>query len=327
MEEPLFISVVVPTCNRPKMLLNCIESIRADSYPHYEVIVVDQSLDDKTEKQIKDKFNDDSRIVYLHSDIKCSSDSRNKGWQKAKGNIIAFTDDDAIVGDGWLEAYAKAFNRENLRIGMAGGRILPIFQIPRPSWLPPEKDYLLPSFDIGDETKPFPEESLPISVNFALWKSILEEIGGFDTRLGLKGLKNDANISYLNLIGGEDSYVGIRVRNSGYSIVYLPSAVVYHPVTAERLTKKYFIKRNFREGATTIAIENVKKTCSKQKLSSYINWYLKKIRFDSLLFCRNFLLPKKGWSKIYMLGAANIAFSIGVIRYSMYLKKKQPLQD
>lgn len=323
MGKPLYISVVVPTCNRPKALLECIESIRANSYPHYEVIVVDQSSDDKTEKQIKDKFNDDSRIVYLHSDIKCSSDSRNKGWQKAKGNIIAFTDDDAIVGDGWLEAYANAFNQENSRIGMAGGCILPIFQIPRPSWLPPEKDYFLPSFNIGNKMKPFPEESLPISVNFALWKSILEEIGGFDTRLGLKGLKNDANISYINLIGGEDSYVGIRVRNSGYPIVYLPSAVVYHPVTAERLTKKYFIKRNFREGATTIAIENVKKTCSNQKLSSYINWHLKKLRYNSLLFCRDFLLPKKNWSKIYMLDAANIAFSIGVIRYSMYLKKKQ----
>ncbi len=327
MGEPLFISVVVPTCNRPKMLLNCIESIRVNSYSHYEIVVVDQSSDNRTEKQIKDRFNDDSRIVYLHSDIKCSSDSRNKGWQMAKGEIIAFTDDDAFVDAGWLEAFSETFNQEQEHIGIVGGRIVPIFQIPRPSWLPPEKDYFLPSFDIGGEMKPFPEESLPIGVNFALWKSILEEIGGFDTRLGLKGLKNDANISYINLIGGEDSYVGIRVRNSGYQIVYLPSAVVYHPVTAQRLTKKFFLKRNFREGATSIAIRNVEKTCSKQELSSHINWHLRMIGSYSFTFCRDFLIPKKGWSKIYMLGAANIAFSIGVIRYSMYLKKKQQLQD
>lgn len=317
MGEPLFISVVIPTCDRPKMLLECIESIRANSYPHYEIIVVDQSSDNMTEKLIKDRFNGDSRIVFLHSDIKCSSGSRNKGWQKAKGKIIAFTDDDALVDVEWLGAYVAVFNRENSRIGMAGGRILPIFQIPRPSWLPPERDYFLPSFNIGDETKPFPEESLPISVNLALWKSILEETGGFDTRLGLK---NDTEISYIT---GEDSYLGIKVRNLGYRIIYLPSATVYHPITAQRLTKRFFLKRHFSEGATTLAIENVKKTCSKQNLSSHIHWHLKSIILHILLFFRDFLIPKKGRSKAYMLVAANIAYSIGVIHHSIYLKNKQ----
>ena len=121
----------------------------------------------------------------------------------------------------------------------------------------------------------------------------------------------------------EVGYVGINVRNLGYSIDYLPSAVVYHPVTAERLTKTYFIKRNFREGVTSIAIENIKESCSAQKLSSYIRWHFQNIKLHLLPLLRAFLIPKKGRSQARMLGVANVASSIGVICYSRYLKKKQ----
>ena len=150
-EKSLFISVVVPTCDRREPLMKCIESIRGNNYSNYEIVVVDQSSDDATQKQMKAMFNNNQKIIYLRSDIKCSSDSRNRGWQKAKGDIIAFTDDDALVGERWLESYAEAFDQGNTCVGMVGGRIEPIFQIPRPVWLPSEKDYLLPSFDAGKE--------------------------------------------------------------------------------------------------------------------------------------------------------------------------------
>jgi glucosyl-dolichyl phosphate glucuronosyltransferase len=310
-----FISVVIPTCNRTNTLMHCIESIRANNYPNYEIIIVDQGFDDKTQRQIENRFHEDRRIVYLRSNIRCSSDSRNKGWHGARGEIIAFTDDDAFVGSGWLEAYDEAFRRENPRVVMAGGRIVPIFAIRRPSWLPPEKEYILPSFDAGDEIKPFPQGCLPISANLAITRSLLEETGGFDTRLGLK---KDGEIPYIT---GEDSLLAIRVRNSGGDILYQPRAVVYHPITAERLTRRFFLKRNFREGATTIAIENARTLCTDERLSSQINWHFKKIIFYILLFCRDFITPKKGRSKAYMLRASEIAFSIGVIHHSIYLKK------
>ena len=313
-EKPPFISVVVPTCDRQVPLIKCIESIRANNYPEYEIIIVDQSSKDGLAGQIRTLFNNDQKIIYLNSDVKCSSDSRNRGWQKAKGEIIAFTDDDAMVGERWLEAYAEAFNQGDPNVGMVGGRVEPVFEIPRPGWLPPEKDYLLPSFDAGQEVKPFPKESLPMGVNFALKRSALKESGGFDTRLGLKsGSKNP-------YIGGEDSFLSMRVKAAGYLILYQPSALVYHPVPPRRLTRRFFLRRNFREGITTIALEDLKAPLTSQRLWADIKWHSKRITFYFYLFCRDWILRKKG-SSAYMLRASEIAFSAGIVRQSMYLKR------
>jgi len=319
-ERNPFISVVVPTCNRQEPLLKCIESIRANIYPQYEIIVVDQNSDDAIQKKIIGIFNSDEKIVYLHSHIRCSSDSRNRGWRMAKGDIIAFTDDDALVAPRWLEAYAEAFQQGSANVGMVAGRIEPVFQIPRPSWLPPEKDYLLPSFNAGNGIKPFPEESLPISVNFALKRSVLENIGGFDVRLGLKKGGKNANI------GGEDSFLAIRVKEAGFPILYQDAAIVYHPVIAKRLNRLFFLTRNFRDGVTTVAIKNVKHPLTDKELFSHIKWHSKRILFYSFLFCRDFILPKRGRSRKYMLRAAEFAFSLGVIIQAMCLKYK-PLKD
>jgi glucosyl-dolichyl phosphate glucuronosyltransferase len=306
-ERKPFISVVVPTCNRSEPLLKCIESIRANIYPHYEIIVVDQSSDDAIPKQIVDLSYKDEKIVYLHSQFRCSSDSRNRGWRVAKGDIIAFTDDDALVDPRWLEAYAEAFHQGNANVGMVGGRIEPVFQIPRPPWLPPEKDYLLPSFNAGSGLKPFPVESLPISVNFALKRSVIESIGGFDVRLGLKRGRRNANI------GGEDSFLSMKVKEAGFLILYQGAAIVYHPVIAQRLKRLFFLKRNFLDGITTIAIKDVKHPLTNKELFSHIKWHSKRILFYFILFCRDFILPKHGRSRKYMLRAAQMAFSLGII--------------
>jgi len=309
------ISVVIPTCHRPSTLIACIESIKVNDYHNYEIIVVDQSTDDETRNQIGSKFSGDRRIVYLHSSIQCSSDSRNKGWKAAKGEIIVFTDDDAFVDKGWLEAYANSFINNDDKFGMIGGRIIPIFEIERPSWLPFEKDYLLPSFDAGNESRLFPEGSLPISVNFALPIKVLREVNGFDTRLGLKRNADMSNIT------GEDSFLALKVKDLGYNILYQPAAIVYHPIIARRLTRRFFIKRNFWQGITTIAVENAMEQCSKQKLSNHIYWHFKRVLRYLFRFLREFVIPAKGRSMKYMLIASELFFSIGVIRYSIYLRK------
>jgi glycosyltransferase involved in cell wall biosynthesis len=311
--KKLFISVVIPTCNRPNTLMKCIESIISNNYQNCEIIVVDQSDNSETYVQLKKKFYADEIIKYLHSDIKCSSDSRNKGWQKASGAIVAFTDDDAYVVDGWLDAYSVAFSDENPRIGMVGGRVEPVYQIPRPSWLPHEKDYLLPSFDAGTEMKEFPPESLPISVNFALRRTVLEATGGFDTRLGLKKAAKNP------YIGGEDSFLAKKIKDSGYFILYQPSAIVYHPVTAARLTRKFFIKRNFREGITAIALENAKNRCNKDELSSHMKWHINRFLHYGRLLMRDFIIKKR--PEACMLQVAEMAYSAGAVHHAYYLMK------
>jgi GT2 family glycosyltransferase len=309
-----FISVVIPTCNRQETLITCVESIRANNYEQYEIIVVDQSDTNETHAKIMEMFNL-PEVVYVRSYTKCSSDSRNRGWEKARGEIVAFTDDDAQVGKSWLEAYASAFGQVNARVGVVGGRVEPVFEIPRPPWLPSEKDYLLPGFNAGADMKAFPSESLPMSVNFALRREVLVETGGFDTRLGLKEGSQNPHI------GGEDSFLSMKVKERGYSILYQPSAVVYHPIAADRLTRRFFLKRNFREGVTAIALENAKNICKKHQLSSHIKWHLKRFVYYGLLLVRDVFVLFTKRSNKYMLRAAEMAYSAGAIHHARHLQK------
>jgi GT2 family glycosyltransferase len=318
-DNPPFISVVVPTCERPTTLKVLIDSLAACCYSKdsYEIIVVDQSSSNGKRGQTEKICSLIDNLIYIHSDIKCSSDSRNRGWERAKGKIIAFTDDDAIVDSQWLNALADAFGKHKKNVGIVGGRIVPLFKGKKPDWLPPEREYLLPSFNYDGEMRPFPENSLPISVNLAIWRSLFKELGGFNTKLGLK---NDAEIPY---IGGEDTYLGMKVREAGYHIIYQPEAIVYHPVTSWRLKKKFFLIRNFREGTTCMALESVKERCTEKVLAKHTSWHFKRACFLVLLLIKDFIIPKKGRAKAYMLCASKIAFSLGVIKYSQFLKKSQ----
>jgi glycosyltransferase involved in cell wall biosynthesis len=317
MRDTLHISVVIPACDRPDSLVTCIDSILANDYSSYEIIIVDQSSDDAVSREIERKYSNHVAITCLRSHIKSSSDARNIGWRRAKNELILFTDDDAIVGPTWLRAYSEVFSLGTERIGMAGGRVIPVFQTARPAWLPYEKDYLLPSYDAGDDIKPFPEESLPISVNFALLKSVLEEVGGFDPRLGLK---KDSADPYL---GGEDSYLAFSVKEAGYCIYYQPSAVVYHPVTSKRLSRAFFLRRNFREGTTSLELENARNPCSNARLLSIFWENLKSLAFCTLLFMICFAVPRRGRGKSYMLAASDAAMSLGSIKRILQLIRKR----
>jgi len=312
----MLISIVIPTCNRPSTLGIAIESIINTNFCDYELLIVDQSGNDDTKQLVTGKYKH-NKVHYLHSTTQCSSDSRNIGWQKASAEYVAFTDDDAFVDENWLQAYATEITQSKPNVGLIGGRIIPIFEKPRPHWLPEEKDYFLPSFDAGSETIPFPPESLPISVNLVASKVLLEAIGGFDTRLGLK---NGADVPFVT--GGEDSFLGIKARKAGFPITYLPSAVVYHPITADRLKVDFFLRRSFREGATTIAVENVKSPYSREHFLGHMNWHRRNVLFllKKILGCA--LLSSNQRSKAFMLTASEIAFSCGVIQYSRYLKNK-----
>ena len=89
------VSVIVPTCNRSEILSETIKSILSQTYPNFELIVVDDGSTDDT-KNIVSGFND-SRIEYVYiRNWGGPARPRNIGIKKAKGNYIAFCDDDDI---------------------------------------------------------------------------------------------------------------------------------------------------------------------------------------------------------------------------------------
>lgn len=103
------VSVIIPTHNRCKLLKNAIDSILKQTYNDFEIVVVDDSSDDDTEKYVK--LYKDKRIKYVRNIIsKGGSGARNVGIKHSKGNYIAFLDDDDEWKFNKLEEQMDVFN-------------------------------------------------------------------------------------------------------------------------------------------------------------------------------------------------------------------------
>src|SRR2546426_8584306 len=106
-----FVSVIVATRDRPEYLARCLPALMALHYPRYEVIVVDNApTTTATADFIQQVYSDEPRIQYVREDHPGVSWARNCGIMAARGEILAFTDDDVVVDAYWLAELVKAFS-------------------------------------------------------------------------------------------------------------------------------------------------------------------------------------------------------------------------
>lgn len=115
-QQPL-VSVIVPTCNRSTMLVECLDSILASEYNHVEIIIVDDHSSDDTEERVK-TFGD--RVKYLKNEsTERLIKTRNRGGFEAKGKYFLFADDDNIFHPRMIQVLVNEMERDE-KIGVAG---------------------------------------------------------------------------------------------------------------------------------------------------------------------------------------------------------------
>jgi GT2 family glycosyltransferase len=112
--SPLF-SVVVPTFERPTHLTALMERLEQQTCGDFEVIVVDQSARPWGDLTRQWRL----RLRYYHTDITGAVNARNKGAFLARGELIAFVDDDCLPALDWLESASKYF-RDSSVVGVEG---------------------------------------------------------------------------------------------------------------------------------------------------------------------------------------------------------------
>src|SRR5436309_2344962 len=137
------ISALICTRNRADYLRKAMQSLATQSLPceQYEIIVVDNGSEDHT-RAVVDEFASLTNLVYIYEATPGLSRARNVAFRRAKGEFVAFLDDDAVASPQWLEKYLEVFRTYSPTPGSVGGKCEPIWEIPQPAWL---EDRLLTS--------------------------------------------------------------------------------------------------------------------------------------------------------------------------------------
>lgn len=252
------ISVAICTLNRAGYLRKALQSLSKQTLDTdlYEVLVVDNNSTDQTKEVATEDFSHLPNLRYLFEPILGLSQARNTAWKQASGEYIAYLDDDAIASPQWLETILEIFNTRKPQPGCVGGKVEPIWEKPRPAWL---SDKLLPYLtviDWSDTPAILQGSKYAAGANMAFPKRVIEEIGGFETRLGRKGK---------NLLSNEEMYVKDQLSALNYEIYYHPQASVKHHVAASRLEKQWFIDRSYWQGVSQAVQLNLQKQLNRKE--------------------------------------------------------------
>jgi glycosyltransferase involved in cell wall biosynthesis len=231
------VSVVVCTHNRCSELQSALASLAASQVPasiDWEVIVVDNNSTDRT-RAVVEEFSclHIGRFRYIFEPTQGKSWALNRAVREARGDVLAFTDDDVSVDSSWLENLSVPL--EDGRYAGSCGRTLPPAGFTPPRWLAIDSPYALAPLALFDRgLAPMDLNEAPYGNNMAYRREVFDRYGGFRTDLGPQLGKDCPQKS-------EDSEFGRRILAAGERLFYVPSAVLYHAVPPGRLQRKYFL--------------------------------------------------------------------------------------
>ena len=302
------ISVIIPTCGRPELLLECVTSLIKNDFKNFEILIINQNSDVMLQAYLHQKFPEDSRLRYFYLHQAGASRARNFGVQEAQGKIVAFIDDDAIADTGWLRAIEEAFATLDPKPALIGGRIEPIWHKKKPCWYPPERIFLLGLYNIGDKLRPMPEFDQPIGANMAGLREIVIALGGFDENLGPNYFRKNS------MITGEEAILGQRARKAGYELYYQPKALVHHQISKNKLSRSYFLRRNFWEGVTIINEIYLLGEIKSGKAYYIYDHASRVLKSAGLFLCPSFQHKHNPpFAAVRMLALSRVAYSLGVL--------------
>lgn len=196
------ISVIICSYNGSSTLRDCLESVTKLCYPDFEVLLVDDGSIDS----LADIVRESPEVRYIHQEHAGLGVARNRGATEAKGEILAYTDDDCVVDEDWLHYLAAAF--ENSGFAAVGG----------PNISPPPVNRTeacvaaapgTPAHVLLDDRI---AEHLP-GCNLAVKREAFDRIGGFSPEY---------------IAAGDDVDFCWRLQDAGFVIGFAPPAMVWH---------------------------------------------------------------------------------------------------
>ncbi len=233
-------SIIICTYNRSASLIDTLESLTHMAVPKgtdWEILVVDNNSSDSTKGRVENFIRKGhSNVRYLFEGTQGKAHALNRAISEATGEVLAFTDDDALVDGDWLSLIVETFDRYNP--DCVGGKVVPLWLADRPVWLTDNLLNVLAMLDYGDEIYELAwrTDQMLYGVNFAFKKEFFDNHGLFNTELCARGA------------GNEDHELFQRLRQAHGRAIYHPGIVVRHKVFPERMKKSYFRTWHFLVG-------------------------------------------------------------------------------
>lgn len=145
------VSVVLATYNRATSLQATLETFAGLTVPSgitWELLVVDNNSTDGT-RAVIERAASEARfgIRYIFEKTQGRSAALNSGIAAAQGEIVAFTDDDVLLHRDWIAALKQTFDQFDCA-GVAG-KIVPLWNHPKPDWLEMEGQQAVVNFELG----------------------------------------------------------------------------------------------------------------------------------------------------------------------------------
>ncbi len=235
------LTIVVATFNRAKLLELCLKSLEAQTLDRglYEVIIVDNNSSDNTAKICEVFTSSNPNFRYTTEVAPGPSNARNTGWKLARGNYVAFMDDDGCAHPDWASKILTSFETVSPKPIAIGGKIIPRFEKKTPWWFSPEIEMRswgeTPHFLTGEvKSHGFAGSNMALSKTDVLLDPV------FSPKLGLN----------TQIQGGEDTYIFLQLSKQNGDFWYDPDIIVYHWTAPHKISFVYQIKRSFQSGKT-----------------------------------------------------------------------------
>jgi len=255
--KPYFFSIIVPTYARPRQLAACLEAIARSNYPsdRFEVIVVDDGSNTPPE-DVVDSFRNRLSLTLLTQINSGPACARNTGAWRAKGEFLAFIDDDCAPADDWLRSLASCLTHSPDT--MVGGRTinaLPHNPFAATSQLMTDAVYAYYNAD-GRRANFFTTN------NMAVPAEAFRTLSGFDASFPFAA--------------SEDREFCERWLRQGHHTIYAPEAIVNH---AHDLTFLGFCRQHFIYGRGALHFHSVRARQGWEPIHPDSNFYLHLFRY------------------------------------------------
>lgn len=224
-----------------------VDSVLAQRLPVDELLLVIDHDDELFAAAVERYEGADKPKVLRSTGPRGLSGARNTGLRAAGSEVVAFLDDDARAEPGWSEAMVAHYAADD--VAGVGGYATPDWPAGRPSWLPAEFDWVVGCSYVGQPTTVAPVRNF-IGANMSLRRDAMTMVGGFDSAVGRIGSTPT---------GCEETELCIRIsqRAPAARLLFDPDMRVWHTVSLERTSFRYFVRRCYHEGRSKAMVSRL----------------------------------------------------------------------